>query len=94
MGLTITDTRYMKNEQDILQKIVDNDGSCTKWADKSICERCPMSRLKKRSNGSYYSCFEAICASELSEEDADQRYKEAAIKLLQDISIEDMLVQE
>ena len=84
----------MKDERDILQTIVDNDGSCTKWANKSICSACPMSKLKKRKGGGYYSCFEAICASDLTEEEADQKYKEAAIKLLQDMSIEDMLIKE
>lgn len=84
----------MKDEREILEKIVENDGSCTKWANKSICEACPMSRLKKRDNGGYYSCFEAICALELSEEDADRKYKEAAVRLLQDMSIEDLLIKE
>ena len=84
----------INDEQDILQTIVDNDGSCTKWANKSICSMCPMSRLKKRDSGEYYSCFEAICTSDLTEEEADRKYKEAAIKLLQDMSIEDMLVKE
>ncbi len=84
----------IKDEQDILQTIVDNDGSCTKWANKSICSRCPMSRLKKRKDGGYYSCFEAICTSELTEEEADRKYKEAAIRLLQDIGIEDMLIKD
>ena len=81
------------DEKQILEKIVDNDGSCTKWANKDICGRCPMSRLKKRSNGSYYSCFEAICVTELSEEEADKRYGRAALRLLMDIGIEDMLIK-
>ncbi len=84
----------IKDEQDILQTIVDKDGSCTKWANKSICAMCPMSKLKKRKDGGYYSCFEAMCAAELTEEEADRRYKQAAIKLLQDMSIEDMLIKE
>ena len=83
-----------EDERQILENIVENDGSCTQWANKQICEQCPMSRLKKRSNGSYYSCFEAICVTELSEEDADARYDRAAVRLLMDISIEDMLIKE
>ena len=84
----------MKSERDILQKIVDNEGSCTKWANKSICSACPMSKLRRRPSGTYYSCFEAICVSGLNEEEADNKYKEVAVRLLQDISIEDMLIQE
>ena len=84
----------MKDERDILEKIIVNDGSCTKWANKSICSMCPMSRLKKRKDGAYYSCFEAICTTELAEEEADKKYREAAMRLLQDISIEEMLIKE
>jgi hypothetical protein len=84
----------MMDEREILEKIVENEGSCTKWANKSICATCPMSRLKKQKHGGYYSCFEAICVSDLTEVEADKRYKEAAIRLLQDMSIEDMLIKE
>ena len=84
----------IKDEKDILQAIVDNEGSCTKWANKSICRQCPMSKLKKRKEGGYYSCFEAICVLELIEEEADRKYKDAAIRLLQDMSIDDMLIKE
>jgi hypothetical protein len=79
-----------QRERDILQKIVDNEGSCT-WANKSICNLCPMSRLKKRTDDKYYSCFESICVEGMSEEEADQKYKEAALKILMDEGIEDML---
>lgn len=83
----------MKNEREILESIVEHDGSCT-WSNKSTCAKCPMSRLRARKNGGHYSCIEAICAQELSEEEADKRYKKVAALMLADLDIEDMLIKE
>lgn len=75
----------------ILNKIIENDGSCTKWADKAICEACPLSKLKKKADGTYFSCIEAIGAEDMSESKADARYKEIASRLLLDHAIEEIL---
>lgn len=84
-----------QQERDILQQIVDNEGSCTGWANKSVCDMCPMSRLKKRPDGEYYSCFEAICSPDMvSEEEADNRYRDLAVKMLMDAEIEAILSKE
>lgn len=76
---------------DILKKIVDSEGSCTLWAKPSICKLCPLSKLKKKSNGSYLSCVEALGVQDLTEEAADAKYKEAASRMLIDKAIDDLL---
>ena len=80
------------NEREILEKIVKQEGSCTGWATRSICTLCPMSRLKQKADGSYYSCIEALGADQVdSQEDQDILYKDAAKRALLDMSMEDML---
>ena len=82
------------NSRDILEKIVAEEGSCS-WVGKNgatICAICPMSKLKKRADGSFFSCFEALeAANDVDEQEQNQRYKEAAKRLLLDLNIEDML---
>lgn len=83
----------------ILQKIVEENGCCN-WAVKFnptdpnyICDRCPMSKLKKHRDGRYLSCFEALgCADKpTSVHEHEEKYKKAAERILSDLSIEDML---
>ena len=78
-------------EKDILEKIIKEDGSCC-WAKPEICEQCPLSRLKQRADGTYYSCIEAVRIDGETEEDADARYKEIASRILTDMSIEEYLL--
>jgi hypothetical protein len=75
----------------ILNKIVEEDGSCTKWASPSVCAECPLSKLKKKPDGSYLSCVEALGAQDMTEEEADAKYKEVAERLLLDEAIDDIL---
>lgn len=74
----------------ILKKIIQEDGSCT-WANPSVCAQCPLSKVKKRDNGDYYSCIEALGVQDLTEEQADARYKEVATRLLLDETIDAIL---
>lgn len=74
----------------ILERIINEGGSCT-WSSKHVCSLCPMSRLKKHDNGTYMSCIEAVGAHEMSEEEADKRYKEVAIALLMDEQVDSIL---
>ena len=76
---------------DILKKIVESDGSCTLWAKPSICRQCPLSKLKKKADGSYLSCVESLHADTLTEEEADAKYKEVASRILIDKEIDDLL---
>lgn len=76
---------------DILNKIVESNGSCTNWVRRSICEKCPLSQFKKKPNGNYFSCIEAVGAQDMSEEEADARYKETASKLLLDEMLDKIL---
>ena len=72
----------------ILQHIIDNNGSCNKLSNKH-CKKCPLSKLKRRSDGTYYSCLESVCINNL--ERVDSRYKHAAEQLLLTISIDELL---
>ena len=79
------------NETDIIKKIIEDDGHCGSWAKPNVCAVCPMSKLVKKNNGSYLSCVEALGAIDMSEEEADARYKEAATRLLLDQTMDDIL---
>jgi len=74
----------------ILKKIIEEEGSCC-WSKPSICALCPIGKLKKNKNGSDMNCVDAIAVDGLTEEAADAKYKEAAIRLLLDETIDDML---
>lgn len=76
---------------EILKKIIEEEGSCTKWAKPSICKNCPLSKLKQKEDGNYLSCVEALGVSDMTEEDADARYKEVATRILLDEAIEEIL---
>lgn len=78
------------DRNEILQKIINEDGNCC-WGNKRVCAICPMSKLKKRPDGNYYSCVEAVGANDLTEEEADAKYKEIAGRLLTDQAIDDLL---
>jgi hypothetical protein len=75
----------------ILKKIIEADGSCTKWANPSICNECPLSKLKQKEDGHYLSCVEALGVSDMTEEEADARYKEIAARILLEEVIEEIL---
>lgn len=75
----------------ILKKIIEEDGSCTLWASPSVCAQCPMSKLKQKEDGNWLSCVEALGVGNMSEEDADARYKEIAARLLLDEAIDEIL---
>lgn len=75
----------------ILSKIIENDGSCTQWANPSICEQCPLSKLRKKEDGTYLSCVEALGIEDLTEEEADAKYKDVASRLLLDETIDSIL---
>jgi len=76
---------------DILIKIIEEEGSCTKWADPSICRQCPLSKLRRKTNGTFLSCVEALGVQEMTEEEADARYKEVASRILLDEAIDEIL---
>jgi hypothetical protein len=75
----------------ILHKIVENDGSCTHWAGPEVCKQCPLSKLRKKPDGTYLSCVEALGVEDMTEEEADSRYKEVASRLLLDEAIDEIL---
>lgn len=75
----------------ILKKIVEAEGSCTQWASPAVCKECPLSKLKQKPDGNYYSCVEALNIDNMTEEEADARYKEVATRLLLDEAIDEIL---
>ena len=75
----------------ILNKIIESNGSCTQWASKSVCEKCPLSKLKQKPDGTWLSCIEALGAQDMTEEQADARYKEVASRILLDEALEEIL---
>jgi hypothetical protein len=75
----------------ILHKIIENEGSCTQWASPSVCRQCPLSKLRKKEDGTYLSCVEALGVDNMTEEEADARYKEVASRILLDEAIDEIL---
>jgi len=77
---------------DILQKIVEENGSC-EFASRrpDICKLCPMSTLKYREDGNPLSCADALSIEGLDNEEANAVYKEAAGRLLAERAIEDIV---
>lgn len=76
----------IKSESDILEKIIQEDGSCT-WSKPSICAICPLGKLDRYESGRYISCVEALKIDGLSEEEADAIYKKAAQEKLAELTI-------
>ena len=65
----------------ILERIIAEEGSCC-WANPTICAVCPLGRLARNDTGKFMSCVEALSIDGLSEEEADAKYKEAALDKL------------
>ncbi len=75
----------------ILNKIIESEGSCTQWATSAICKQCPLSKLRKKADGTYLSCVEALGVEDMTEEQADAKYKEVASRILLDETIDEIL---
>ena len=81
------------DEISILEKIIEEKGSCC-WATPSICARCPLNRITQYESGRWVSCVESVGIDGLSEEEADAKYKDAAIKKLADLTVEKIIESE
>ncbi len=81
------------NLKDILRKIIEEEGSCD-WANKcpEVCNKCPLGKLKTKPNGDFYSCLEALNVDGMKEHDTNQRYKDIAEDVLEEIEIEEILL--
>jgi hypothetical protein len=88
------------HEKDILNKIIDNGGTCD-WilqedvesVEHIMCHKCPLSKLEKRPGGGYKGCYDSLIKSKEDEARADEIYIEAASNKLMDIQIEEELMQ-
>jgi hypothetical protein len=78
------------NGMDILKKIVEQEGNCC-WSRPAICKLCPLSKLKTKPDGSLMSCIESLGVQDLTEEQADARYKDVAVRMLLDETIDQIL---
>jgi hypothetical protein len=78
------------NSVEILERIVAEEGSCC-WATPSICRDCPLGNLIRSDNGKFMSCVEALNIEKLSEEEADARYKEAALRKIADLALDQVI---
>jgi len=88
------------NDIEILEKLIEQEGECSNFANDEICAKCPMSKLKIRPDGSFYACVDAMDISDIIinagvTEDINaiinKRYLEAAKRILADKRIEEML---
>ena len=79
------------DDTEIIKKIVAEDGHCGSWAKPSVCKACPLSKLVTRSDGTYLNCVEAVGAANMTEEEADARYKQVAEQILLERTIEDFI---
>ena len=71
----------------ILERIVTEEGSCC-WARPSVCKRCPLGSLIRSDSGEFMSCVEALNIDGLSEEEADKKYKQAALSKIADMVLD------
>lgn len=80
-------------EKDILRKIIEEEGSCD-WVNThtKACNICPLSRLKRKENGDFFSCIEALNTDNMSIHDANNRYKDIAMRVLEELEVEDILL--
>ena len=74
----------------ILERIIAEKGNCC-WASPSICKNCPLGKLIRSDNGKFMSCVEALNIDGLSEEEADFKYKETAIRKLADMTLDQII---
>jgi hypothetical protein len=56
-----------------------------------VCAFCPLGKLKKNKHGNWLSCIEAVGVENLTEEEANAKYKDVAARLLLDEAIDDIL---
>ena len=82
------------NKIQILEKIIENDGSCN-WAKPSICKKCPLAKLSRSESGIWLSCVDAVLGDKstlIKEEDKiDSLYLEIAKKTLLSELIDNIL---
>jgi hypothetical protein len=79
---------------DILDRIISDDGHCGSWAKPSVCAICPISKLRQRKDGSFLSCIETLGVQGMTEEAADAIYKEVAIRLKLNKIVDDLLIED
>jgi len=78
-------------EKQILERIIEENGSCASWATISICRTCPLSKLDRYESGRFISCVESLGVDGLSEEEADEIYKRAASEKLAQLELDKII---
>ncbi len=88
------------SKKEILQKIIDEEGSCEwifkEYKDQDVCRNCPFNTLKKKDQYNFFCCYEAVNGTvrPINEEEADERYKETAIQLLVDMVVNEEILDQ
>lgn len=83
----------MSKEKDILRNIADTGHCETLSTPSDICKTCPLSKLKRRSDGTgWLSCFEAIAGPTF--ENVTEKYKIAAQDKLLELEIYEKISEE
>jgi hypothetical protein len=75
---------------ELLEKIINSSGSCNDRTPQD-CRACPIGNSKKRTDGSLIGCIESLGIEGLSEDEANKKYFEAAVTVLADIKLEQIL---
>lgn len=83
----------IQNHKRILLAIIQNEGKCLSSLD---CTVCPLSSMLSREDGSWYSC--TIVVAKITGRDSlnitELDWKDAAVRTLLDIEIEEMLLSD
>lgn len=77
----------------ILEKIISAQGNCDERTPDD-CSICPLGKSKKHPNGSSVGCIESLGIENLSLEQADQKYLDAAMSALADLRVDEILGEE
>ena len=81
-------------EKEILEQIIADEGTC--MLDLECCLTCPLAKLKKKSDGTYYSCWESLVPDPIATTgiQAAPLYKKAAEEILSQIAVEKVFLGE
>ncbi len=94
--------KHVPSPVEILQHIIDEDGSCD-WATNEcnapplyyICKKCPIGQLYcYPGEDGFCGCIHSVARFTGSTTPSDIEYKQVAIKLLEDLEMDNLLTRE
>lgn len=79
------------NQKDALKKLIENKGRCSESC-FSTNTPCPLGDWKRREDGRFLGCVEAVDIKDISDENkANEKYLEAAERRLIEIEMEEAI---